>query len=57
MALEVTRAMEQLYDCPDCHRLHAEPAEATHALRVRCLDCELEDRLAAPAEPTLRFAA
>jgi hypothetical protein len=49
--------MDQLYDCPDCHRLHDEPAEAILALRVRCLDCELEIRFAAPAEPELGVAA
>jgi len=56
MASEVTLAMD-FFDCPDCHRLHTEPAEATHALRVRCLDCELENRVTACGEPTLRFAA
>jgi len=30
-----------LYECPDCRRLHDEPAEATIRLHVRCLDCEL----------------
>lgn len=34
----------ELFECPDCHRMHDEPAEATARLHVRCLDCELELR-------------
>ncbi|GAC1299402.1 MAG: hypothetical protein NVSMB19_03450 [Vulcanimicrobiaceae bacterium] len=34
----------QLYECPDCRRMHDEPAEATLRLHVRCLDCEIELR-------------
>jgi hypothetical protein len=30
------------YDCPDCHRIHDEPAEALAAFRVQCLDCYVE---------------
>jgi hypothetical protein len=43
MASEVSRAMEERYDCPDCDRTHAEPAPAAYVLRVQCLDCELEE--------------
>lgn len=34
----------ELYECPDCRRMHDEPAEATLRLHVRCQDCELEIR-------------
>lgn len=34
----------ELFECPDCHRMHDEPAEATLRLHVRCFDCELELR-------------
>jgi hypothetical protein len=43
------------YDCPDCHRLHDEPAEAVAAFRVQCLDCSLKepatDAVSAPELP------
>lgn len=34
----------ELYECPDCRKMHDEPAEALLGLRVLCLDCELELR-------------
>jgi hypothetical protein len=34
--------MFDLYECPDCHRSHDEPAEPAYVLAVRCLDCALE---------------
>lgn len=32
------------YECPDCRKLHEEPAEAALGLHVLCLDCALERR-------------
>jgi hypothetical protein len=57
MASEVSRAMEELYDCPDCDRTHAEPAAAAYVLRARCLDCELESLRRKPARPRVLLAA
>lgn len=33
--------MDEPLFCPDCHQLHAEPAEASLGHLVRCLTCEL----------------
>ena len=41
-----------LYHCPDCNRLHDEPADAAYALLVLCLSCALERELAAVPRPT-----
>ncbi len=50
--------MTTLYDCPDCRRTHDEPADASYALLVRCLDCAFELELAAvPIRPALQPAA
>lgn len=49
--------MEELYDCPDCDRTHAEPAAAAYVLRARCLDCELESLRRKPARPRVLLAA
>jgi rRNA maturation protein Nop10 len=43
-----------LYHCPDCNRLHDEPADATYALSVVCLSCALEREVAAPPRPSGR---
>jgi hypothetical protein len=45
MTLEVNHVMQELFDCPECHRTHAEPAEASLGLRIRCLGCALEEAL------------
>jgi hypothetical protein len=37
--------MLDLYDCPECHRLHDEPSEPAYALAVLCFDCAFESRL------------
>jgi ribosomal protein S27E len=57
--------MHDFYDCPDCGRMHDEPAGAAYLLQVRCLDCDLEQRLheasraqrLALAEPIRRLPA
>jgi hypothetical protein len=41
MRSEVT-AMQASYDCPDCNRIHDEPAVASLGFRVRCSSCEFE---------------
>ncbi len=33
--------MFSLFECPECHRIHDEPAEPAYTLAVRCLDCAL----------------
>jgi hypothetical protein len=43
--VEVFIAMYGPYDCPDCHCIHDEPAEAIGALRVQCLGCYLDHAL------------
>jgi hypothetical protein len=43
-----------LYHCPDCDRLHDEPADAAYALLVVCLNCALERDLAAVPQPSGR---
>jgi hypothetical protein len=57
MALEVTHAMEEFYDCPDCGRAHAEPAHAAYVLRVQCLECELEELRRERVQPAVLPAA
>ena len=34
--------MFDLFECPECGRIHDEPGEAAYVLAVRCLDCVLE---------------
>ncbi|MFY9778921.1 MAG: hypothetical protein WAJ85_00240 [Candidatus Baltobacteraceae bacterium] len=38
---------ETTYHCPECDRLHDDPADAVYALLVVCTDCALERDLAA----------
>jgi hypothetical protein len=55
---EVNDAMQASYECPDCHRIHDEPAGAELGFLVRCLDCELELRYdERPVRPELPEAA
>lgn len=50
--------MQASYECPDCHRIHDEPAGAELGFLVRCLDCELELRYdERPVRPELPEAA
>jgi hypothetical protein len=37
--------MLDLYDCPECHRLHDEPSEPAYVLAVLCCECAFESRL------------
>jgi hypothetical protein len=37
--------MDDLYLCPDCFELHAEPLEATLGHLARCPDCALAAEL------------
>jgi hydrogenase maturation factor HypF (carbamoyltransferase family) len=41
---------EALYHCPDCNRIHDDPADALYALLVVCTNCALERELAAFAQ-------
>ncbi len=34
--------MNDHYDCPECHRIHDQPAEASAGFRAFCLDCYLD---------------
>ena len=43
-----------LYHCPDCNRLHEEPADASYALLVVCVSCALERELTAAPRPSSR---
>jgi len=51
--------MFDLYDCPECHRLHDEPSEPAYALAVLCFDCAFASRLfeQRSAAPELTLAA
>jgi len=40
--------MESVFDCPHCHQLHAEPADAILGIRAACLDCSAELELLRP---------
>ncbi len=44
--------MSDLYHCPECHRLHDEPAEAAYVLSVRCFDCVFELELFDAKQPS-----
>jgi len=33
--------MQFTFECPDCHRVHAEPTSASYVLRVQCAFCAL----------------
>ena len=46
-----------LFECPDCSRLHDEPATAMLGLAVPCLDCAIDEPDAArPATEWVRAA-
>jgi len=34
--------LEDFFDCPECSRVHDEPATGAYVLTVLCLDCDLE---------------
>ncbi len=37
--------MFTFYECPECHLMHDDPAEAAYVVAVRCLDCALDEAL------------
>jgi hypothetical protein len=43
--------MDDLFLCPDCAALHAEPAEPVLGHLARCLDCEIAAEQPATAAP------
>ena len=52
--------MDHTFDCPACHAIHREPANAAFVLAVQCLDCELAERyheLIMPSEIVIKAAA
>ena len=50
--------MTTWFTCPDCHRLHSEPLDASYHVAVRCPDCEFDAGVnAASLERTLPLAA
>ena len=48
--------MFTLYECPECHRAHDEPAEPAYVLAVRCIDCAFEIDLFERRVATLELA-